>query len=567
MKFRYLCLFILPACLWRCEMDCAAQCSSASGATFMGTIIPAATFQSITGVNAGEYWNFAASPCTTYVFSFCTTDGGSASWDSQFTINQNTGAIITGAYADDDCGNQSYLEWTCTSAGTYRIFISRYNCLNSSPSSGTLVYKAVPVSTITSEYSLLGSATAPSGCAALTADQANNIGCAWDVNSTLDFNSAFSYDFTVNLGSSDGGADGICFVMQNDPLALCACGGSGGGMGATGITNSVIIELDTYLNYEDRDDGISGVQCSGGPNPDHIDLWLNGNVNPSGTCGSSPGARIIPSAVALMNGASMYNIENGADHILRISWIPSGATGTLTVSVLDNSGAVTYGTFSYSFNPSSVFGTTTPFFGFTASTGALSNQQSGCLSPMLLPVELASFTATCEESKSVLVQWETWSEFNNEYFSVERSSDGIQFTEVYRMPGAGTASSGEKYSWMDTNPLSGIAYYRLSDHAYNGNKTYSPAVSVSCPSLSSQTLSAFSDGQGNLLASMSGAGLADGLLRVISMNGSLVFSQQIAADQSMHASSGFFSGPLPEGIYLVTLNCRSGYYCTRLTVF
>jgi hypothetical protein len=99
-----------------------------------------------------------------------------------------------------------------------------------------------------------------------------------------------------------------------------------------------------------------------------MDLWLNGNVNPTGTCGSFPGARIIPAAIPLMSGASYYNIENGIDHTLRISWVPSGTSGTLTASVMNISGTITYGIFSYSFNPLNVFGTNHPYYGFTAST-------------------------------------------------------------------------------------------------------------------------------------------------------------------------------------------------------
>ncbi len=550
-----------------CEYSVMAQCNSVSGATFKGTIVPASTFQSLTPVNAGEYWNFTASTCNKYVFSFCPTDGGSVSWDTQFTIDDNTGVAVAGAYNDDNCGNQSYLEWSPTANGTYRIYVTRYSCLNTGPSSGTLVYKVIPSNTTTSEYSLVGDASAPSGCAFLTADATNNIGCAWDVNSTFDFSASFSYDFTVNLGSNDNGADGICFVMQNDPDGLCTCGGSGGSMGAAGISKSVIVELDTYLNYEDRDDGISGVLCSGGPNPDHIDLWLNGNVNPSGVCGSSPGARIIPSGVALMNGASLYNIENGIDHTLRISWIPSGATGTLTVSVLDNSGLITYATFSYAFNPTTIFGTTTPYFGFTASTGALSNQQSACLSPMLLPVELSSFTATCQPSGNVLVKWKTVSELNNDYFSIERSVDGSHYSEVMILPGAGTSAAVHEYSWSDKEIIPGTVYYRIADNAINGSKVYSPAVSVSCGKVTDPVLSAYADGSGYLHISMNGDGDLAGMLDVIDMSGKLLVSIPVNSQMAAQQELQVFTGYLPEGVYLVSLKNRAIHYCTKLAIF
>ena len=57
---------------------------------------------------------------------------------------------------------------------------------------------------------------------------------------------------------------------------------SRGSLGAGGITNSLIVEIDTYLNYEDRDDfNTNFIGCSGTEDPDHLDLWYNGNINPN----------------------------------------------------------------------------------------------------------------------------------------------------------------------------------------------------------------------------------------------------------------------------------------------
>ncbi|MBK9730987.1 MAG: hypothetical protein IPO83_06840 [Chitinophagaceae bacterium] len=555
--------------MWSGQFHAVAQgCSSASGAVYKGILVPTTTFQSVAGANAGDYWKFDGASCNKYVFSFCPGDGGTVSWNTELTIDDNAGAANTGGYNDDYCSVKSYLEWTPTSNSTYRIYITKTGCSNISASSGTLVYKVIPQNTVTSEYALVGTAVAPSGCATLTANAVNNIGCAWDVNSNLDFSAAFSYDFTVNLGSVDGGADGISFVMQNDPLGLCACGTSGGGMGAAGITKSVIIEMDTYLNYEDRDDGMAGVACSGGAEPDHIDLWLNGNVNPTGVCGSIAGARIIPAAVPLMNGASLYNIENGLDHTLRISWIPSGVSGTLTASLLNAGATITYGTFSYAFNPTTVFGTQTPYYGFTASTGALTNQQSACLSTLLLPVEIASFTASCNQGTSVVLQWKTLSEINNQYFSIERSEDGIQFAEVMKLEGAGTSMASHEYSWTDLHHIPGTAYYRLVQNAGNNGKTYSPAISVTCENASQPSITAYEDGNGYLNISLDGPSISEGTVQVVDVNGRVLVTlpfDQLQEDE--HVAVNFYTGKLPSGIYVVTLKNHAQFYCTRIAVF
>jgi hypothetical protein len=446
----------------------------------MGAITPSTTVQLISNVSAGQYWTFTAAACTTYYFSFCAADGGaSGGWNTQITIDDNTGNS-TGVYNDNYCGVGSYLSWTPTLSGDYRIYVTKSGCLNAGGSGATMAYWNDPLYTATAEYALVGSAVAISLCASLTSNIGNQTGCAWDINSTMNFASSFSYDFSMNLGTNDAGADGMAFVIQNDPRGLCACGSSGGQLGAGGISKSVIVEIDTYLNYEDRDDGLSGVICSGGPDPDHIDLWLNGNVNPTGVCTGPTGARIIPAAIPFLSGSTNYNIENGLEHTFRVSWVPGSPVGTLTVTILDATAVMTYAIVSYSFDPLVIFGTTTPYFGFTGSTGALENKQTICFPPVLLPVELNGFSATCLSSATSIIEWETESEMNNEWFAVERSTDDMMFTEITRLKGAGTTYIPHHYQWADEIQPGREYYYRLATIDYNGNKSFSKVISLSC---------------------------------------------------------------------------------------
>lgn len=39
-------------------------------------------------------------------------------------------------------------------------------------------------------------------------------------------------------------------VFQNDPYGINATGGTGGGIGARGIQNGLVLELDTYSNVQ-----------------------------------------------------------------------------------------------------------------------------------------------------------------------------------------------------------------------------------------------------------------------------------------------------------------------------
>lgn len=464
------CIFIL---LFFNPIEIFSQCSGGANG---GSITPTTSWQTTT-VEAGKYYTFvvAAGTCDTYDFSFC-QGGGSASFDTQLTTRTNAD-VYAGSYNDDNCSLQSeILGFAPSGAGTYRILVNNYNCASSGASATLAFRKSSPGSN--ANYIFLEDATATGNCINLTPASNDQKGCAWDVNSTLDFSSNFSFDFTVNLGSNDAGADGMAFVMHNDPAGLCACGASGGSLGAGGITNSLIVEIDTYLNTEDRDDGMSGVLCSGGSEPDHIDIWLNGNINPFADCSyQPPGARVVTSAVPLMNGASLYNIENGANHILRIAW--NSGSSTLTASVWNATVSTCYGTITYSFNPISVFGTNSPYFGFTASTGGLSNSQSYCLPNILLPVELVSFEGECFEGKT-RITWSSSTETDNDFYFLEKSLDGFNFQTVYVVNGSLSSNHVLNYQFID-NSNDGLAYYRLSQTNINGvTKIIGSTIEVNC---------------------------------------------------------------------------------------
>ncbi|MEO6705669.1 MAG: T9SS type A sorting domain-containing protein, partial [Ginsengibacter sp.] len=66
------------------------------------------------------------------------------------------------------------------------------------------------------------------------------------------------------------------------------------------------------------------------------------------------------------------------------------------------------------------------------------------------------------------LKWTTASETNNKEFIVSRSADGKSFTEIGRVAGAGSSSILKDYVFYDTNPGSGINYYRLEQMDVDG---------------------------------------------------------------------------------------------------
>jgi len=95
-----------------------------------------------------------------------------------------------------------------------------------------------------------------------------------------------------------------------------------------------------------------------------------------------------------------------------------------------------------------------------------------------LPVQLVSFNAKLSRTGTVNIAWVTATEINNDFFSVERSSNGINFEEIQVINGAGNANRNLNYQTIDGKPLTGVSYYRLAQTDYDGTKSYSNIVSI-----------------------------------------------------------------------------------------
>ncbi len=96
-----------------------------------------------------------------------------------------------------------------------------------------------------------------------------------------------------------------------------------------------------------------------------------------------------------------------------------------------------------------------------------------------LPVELISFSARSLENNTILLEWETASEINNDYFMVEKSTDGTLFSEVGKVKGGGNSTQPIYYSLIDTEvPEVKLLYYRLLQIDFDGLKHYSEIVPV-----------------------------------------------------------------------------------------
>lgn len=230
----------------------------------------------------------------------------------------------------------------------------------------------------------------------LTDNMPNQFGVAWSKN-TIDLNRDFEMNARFYINNPTSGqevADGIGFVLQNDPDGTNAFGQKGWGLGAygfehptnpflskKGMKNALVYELDTYYN------GISSEY--------NIDVYGNGsegNRNPGykGHVAILETNSDIPKQASLnINYGEMHhrNVQYGTDEnpiysnkwrSFSVAWNAETRTFTYTLEG--------FNTVEYKVpDLNATFGGTTVRFGFTGSTGTSTSHQ--LIAFDILPIE------------------------------------------------------------------------------------------------------------------------------------------------------------------------------------
>jgi hypothetical protein len=102
---------------------------------------------------------------------------------------------------------------------------------------------------------------------------------------------------------------------------------------------------------------------------------------------------------------------------------------------------------------------------------------SSAITATALPVTFADFSATAANN-GVQLKWTTSQEQNSDFFEVQRSSDGNNFTTVGTVQAAGNSDVPKNYQFTDNDPFDGISYYRLRQVDKDARFAYSRTVST-----------------------------------------------------------------------------------------
>jgi hypothetical protein len=98
------------------------------------------------------------------------------------------------------------------------------------------------------------------------------------------------------------------------------------------------------------------------------------------------------------------------------------------------------------------------------------------INALVLAASLKYFTAW-KTPEGNLLKWVSLKEYDNAFFEVQRSTDGINFTTIDRIAGQGNSTVEKTYQYIDASPPS-KSYYRLKMITADGQNSYSNILRV-----------------------------------------------------------------------------------------
>jgi hypothetical protein len=181
-----------------------------------------------------------------------------------------------------------------------------------------------------------------------------------------------------------------------------------------------------------------------------------------------------------------------------------------------------------------------------------------------LPVVLTDFTVA-RVGTAAKLSWHTASEVGNAYFAAEVSQDGTTFTSLGQVPGQGTSTQAQSYTFTDANLgqyAASTVYYRLRQVDTDGQSVYSPvrtlastALATATPAATGSSLQVYpnpASATARVLVKVE----AGAQVQLLDVRGQLIAQASAASDGSV----GLSTSGLAAGLYIV----RCGAQNTKL---
>jgi hypothetical protein len=353
-------------------------------------------------------------------------------------------------------GNGNTQTSTCSYAGDYDTFTAT--------SGYTYSFSVCPGS-----YNVGVTMYTSTGTLLFSQDNVGNGACeTWTWTATV------SGTIRILVDKANCGTNSIC-----TSVSVTQTSGGSGGTGNVDCSSPTQVCNDASFTGNSNGAGTQELNAGnqGCMSTEHQSSWYIFNVVSSGTLALnittavdydfaiwgpnvSCGALGAPVRCSWAAGGGNTGLGNGA------SDVTEGAGGDRWVQTLNVTAGQTYIMLIDNFTANSTSFT----LDWTMTGGASLN----CIP---LPIELISFNGYPVKNYNVL-KWITATEINNDYFTLEKSSNGLNWDIVTKLKGAGNSTSSLSYEYKDYDVSTQINYYRLKQTDYNGVYKYHNIITI-----------------------------------------------------------------------------------------
>jgi predicted esterase len=179
----------------------------------------------------------------------------------------------------------------------------------------------------------------------------------------------------------------------------------------------------------------------------------------------------------------------------------------------------------------------------------------------VLPVTLTYFKGKNLDQKNIL-SWATSDETDNDRFEIQRSEDGINFSEVGRVAGKGNGNGITEYSFEDANAVKGVNYYRLKQVDKNGKFTFSAVITVTVSNKGYSIEQYPNPVQDVLTLRLEGNTYGNIQVSIADIQGRIV-SRKTIRKEALVLKSELYIKQLQSGVYQLVIQFENGKKETR----
>ena len=153
------------------------------------------------------------------------------------------------------------------------------------------------------------------------------------------------------------------------------------------------------------------------------------------------------------------------------------------------------------------------------------------------------------------------SQINNDYYTIERSVDGNEWSEIGLIEGEGNTNTQITYKWKDVNPMNGVNYYRLTQTDYDGTSEIFTPIAITCETAPVDGYSVYpnpANGLLNIELELENHQGDDVSIEVIDINGKILQLQQVQLTRGYNHLEVDLS-EIPSGVYMINFAGTKDY--------